>query len=70
MTPDAHPTIRATEFNFRQDCWLYALSDGTFAKGQPGDARIPCGMPFSERSQWGANQLAGKVGYRGGAYDS
>jgi hypothetical protein len=58
LVAETAATIRATEFSFSDDCWKYALSDGTIAKGNPGDARMPCGMPFSERSQWGANQVA------------
>jgi hypothetical protein len=54
----AKPVIRATEFSYYDDCWVYALSDGTITKGRPGDARIPVGLPLTGRMQWGANQLA------------
>ena len=57
VTDTAPPTIRATVFSFADDCWKYALSNGSVVKAWPGDARIPCGMPYTERSQWGANQV-------------
>ena len=52
-------TIIATEFRYLGDCWLYAMSDGSVISGKPGDARIPAGLQFNERNQWGANQLGG-----------
>ena len=53
-------TIRATEFNYLRDCWMYALTDGSISYGKPGDARVPCGLPLNERTQWGANQILGR----------
>lgn len=50
-------TIWATAFNYYDDCWMYALTDGTAVKGRPGDARVPAGLPFTEWTQWGANRV-------------
>lgn len=50
--------ITATQFNYLDDCWMYQLEDKSVVSGRIGDARIPCGMQFTERNQWGANQLA------------
>ena len=53
--------IVATEFSELLDCWRYRLSDGSIVKGDPGNARIPVGLPFNDRMQWGANRLSGIV---------
>lgn len=50
-------TIVATEFSYLRDCWLYAMSNGTIIEGKLGDARVPAGLPFNARTQWGANQV-------------
>ncbi len=49
--------IVATEFNYYDYCWIYRLDTGEIKKGNPGDSRIPCGLEFTERNQWGANQI-------------
>jgi len=57
------PRIMHTAFDACNDRWLYALDNGIVAKAARGDARIPCGCPYNEFTQWGANQLA-KAGIR------
>jgi hypothetical protein len=49
--------IVATEFSFLLDSWRYLLSDGSIVIGDPGNARIPVGLPFNDRMQWGTNWL-------------
>ena len=58
-TTTSSPIIRATEFSFLDDCWIYALSDGSIAKGWPGDARIPAGICLNERNRWATNIVFG-----------
>ncbi len=53
------PTIRHTEFDFARNFWLYALTDGRIAIGDPHDARVPCGLPLNERTQAAANAARG-----------
>lgn len=57
---DSPLTIRATEFDYFRDCWKYALANGLIVHGEWGDARIPCGIAFTERNQWAANQVFGR----------
>lgn len=49
--------IIATEFNYSEWRWVYALEDKSVVMGGIDDARIPCGLEFTERNQWVANQL-------------
>lgn len=43
-------TIVATEFLVDRELWAYKLSDGTTVYGIRGDARIPAGLPFVEKT--------------------
>ncbi len=54
------PHIVLTERDYLFERWMYLLSDGAVVLGNAGDARIPAGLPFTERMQWGANRIFGR----------
>ena len=51
------PIIVQTEYNPVEDCWMYKLSDGTIRISEPGDARVPVGLPLNEYIQLAANRI-------------
>ncbi len=53
--------IIATQMNVAEDCWMYRLEDNSTVKGATGAERIPCGLEYNERNQWGANQIFGRT---------
>lgn len=54
------PRIVATEYSPFDGCWLYKLENGLIVRGDPGEARVPAGLPWNERSRWGANRVFGR----------